>query len=345
MKKLISLFIAGLFVTSMNFLAYAEDSNSVGLRDLLNGSSVNGSNDYTDVNNYDGDASNDGSAKALQMLKDLGISGLVQLRYNSDDAVDTLSFRRAQISQSGSNHNIMVDLADGEAKLQDLALSLEALGHRVSVGQFKTPVSWEGSRMSAGALEYAERSNTSDALGNDRDRGVKAEGSFAPLNLTYVVGVFQGNGKAADNNEDKDLAGMLVFQPFNGLAFFVSKYDGEVKERDGAGAAMAFGPMSLRAEYVNGDGDVDSEGWYVSAAFELDALQMEMFENMQLAARFEDWDANMADDMSQQILSIGAQYFLNDSKSQKLSLDYVLIDGKGSEADDHGVTFGFQGSF
>ncbi len=99
--------------------------------------------------------------------------------------------------------------------LQDFWINVITDYADLYVGQFKTPISWEGFN-SSGALIFAERALSSSAFGDKRDLGIKIEKRFKYV--YYNLSLF--NGAGANNVEfdhRKDLAARLEVTPLKGL--------------------------------------------------------------------------------------------------------------------------------
>ena len=333
----------------------AIGQKSVPLKDFLNQRIEK--NDHLSNTSFDlpGDPQNVQLGALLEQLK---LGGFFQAWYiASDEQIDQFKIRRAELSLNGdltdeASFKIMFDLAKDTQQLQDLILTLKLLGHKFSMGQFKRPLSLEGSQTSASKLEVMERADSVRAYGNQRDRGAKVEGKFDPAKLSYIVAIFNGEGKNKDTNDQQDLAGMLIFQPIDQLGFYAATYDGskgvdaDAQRRNIVGIKFEQGPLHIRGEYLEGkDANIEGQGWYVLGAYDLSDLDIEMLENLSLAARYEEWNKDLEDNSEIEVYTIGVQYFLDPKEYNKLSIDYILIDGKGTEKDSHGMTFGFQGKF
>lgn len=99
--------------------------------------------------------------------------------------------------------------------LQDVQLTYMTDYADVSIGQFKIPVSLEGSG-SASKLIFPERALISRLYGDKRDLGFKVEKKFDKFG--YLFGVYNGQGQNnLDSNDQKDLALRLEVYPVKGL--------------------------------------------------------------------------------------------------------------------------------
>lgn len=151
----------------------------------------------------------------------------------------------------------------------------------IQVGQFKTPFSIESpiNPVNLEIYDYGEVINKlvgyKDVCGVGRlgrDIGVMATGSLFPIKkdgkvaysiVDYSIGVFNGNGaNAADNNKRKDIVGRLDVHPgLKALTISGSYYNGRystddvdrgARNRWAAGAQYNDGNIIVRAEYLSG---------------------------------------------------------------------------------------------
>ena len=151
----------------------------------------------------------------------------------------------------------------------------------ISVGQFKVPVSLEGSG-SAAKLYLPERALVSRKYGDRRDLGIKAEKKFDTFGFT--LGVFSGEGQnKLDSNDQKDLALRLEVYPVKDVTLAAVGYT-SITERDLVGTKDRIeGDIKLekyhallQAEYIRGwdmNGTpaqhqrVQGQGFYVLAGY------------------------------------------------------------------------------
>lgn len=171
----------------------------------------------------------------------------------------------------------------------------------VRAGQFKVPLSLEN-QISLTNLETVMYSRTISSLismGDDvmklqnkrnnggRDIGIQASGSLASLGnhdlIQYSLGVFQGSGiTTREQNNTKDFAGTLLFQPIKGFRAGVGAYFGQatysndggvtvadhVRNRWGISSDYHTDRLTARAEWFKGnDGGIDREGIYGSLMY------------------------------------------------------------------------------
>jgi hypothetical protein len=124
------------------------------------------------------------------------------------------------------------------AALQDLLITFQSEYADVSVGQFKNPVSLEGSG-SASKLLFPERAlvagNRSGGYGDRRDLGIKVEKKLGD-HFYYLAGVYNGTGlNRVDEDNEKDIALRLEVYPVAGATIGGVGYT-TVGKRNGAGA-------------------------------------------------------------------------------------------------------------
>jgi hypothetical protein len=104
--------------------------------------------------------------------------------------------------------------------LEDAYINVHGLlpHHDVSIGQMKRRLGEEGWRDS-GQLDFAERAMITQ-LAEQRDIGLQVHGTWLDDRLQYWLGVFNGAGTAfqqrqnrADDNDEKDFVGSILFRP------------------------------------------------------------------------------------------------------------------------------------
>jgi hypothetical protein len=128
----------------------------------------------------------------------------------------------------------------------------------VSVGQFKIPVSLEGSG-SASKLLFPERAVVSRAYGDIRDMGLRIDKKLGKY-FYYQASVFNGEGQnKLDTNKQKDLAGRIEIYPVDGITVGLVGYTGithrdesPTKDRLEADFKLDLANVLLQAEYIHG---------------------------------------------------------------------------------------------
>lgn len=174
--------------------------------------------------------------------------------------------------------------AGAVSMLQDFFVTAMTPFVDVSLGQFKTPVSWEGYNSSSKLL-FPERALVSREFGDKRDLGLRLSKTFQYFG--YSAGVFNGAGQnSLDTNNDKDVALRLEGYPIKGLVLAgvvyatVGERKSNVKDRYEADVRFERGPFLLQAEYIRAH-DIgkaapatDAQGFYGAVAWTfLDVLQ------------------------------------------------------------------------
>lgn len=172
--------------------------------------------------------------------------------------------------------------------LQDFVLTLMSDYADVSVGQFKIPVSYEGSGSSSKLL-FPERAVVSRAFGDARDLGIKIEKKLGK-HFYYQAAVFNGEGQSKlDTNKQKDIAGRIEVYPIDGITVGVVGYSGithrdesPTKDRLEADFKLDLAHVLVQAEYIHGwtgaTGDpskprLEGAGVYAVLGYTIDKFQ------------------------------------------------------------------------
>ena len=247
------------------------------------------------------------------------ISGFVQGLYQADvngdgELSNTFRLRRVRLSVDGTLFKGLTYKIQGDFSrspmLVDAYLKYKVCNEfAIQVGQFKTPFSLESpiNPVNLEIFDYGEGiqklvgySDVCGVGGLGRDIGVMATGSLFPVKdekgnvkynvVDYAVGVFNGNGPTAiDNNNRKDIVGRLEVHP--GLkdltlsgSYYYGKYTKDdnvncTRNRWAAGAQYNDGKIVLRGEYIGGTtgvahtvipedlGYFNSNGYYAVAGY------------------------------------------------------------------------------
>lgn len=177
----------------------------------------------------------------------LRLRGYLQLdgRFFSEETpagTDTFLLRRVRPIFEGTvfkifDFRIMPDFGQGTTVLFDGYVEARfSPALRLRAGKFKPPVGLERLQ-SATDILFNERAQPTNLVPN-RDVGIQLSGDLANARVQYAVGVFNGvpdlgNGDL-DNNDGKDVAARLFFQPFvadqnafGGLGFGISASTGD----------------------------------------------------------------------------------------------------------------------
>jgi hypothetical protein len=160
------------------------------------------------------------------------------LTHNEDATTSTFRIRRAEFRAKGEiapklvGYNVMIDAAkllsfstntDGDlvpptdtSILQDFYITFLTDYADISVGQYKTPLSYEGYSSSSKTI-FPERSRVARAYGDRRDIGLRVEKKLGDV-FYYYAGLFNGSGlNRADEDNEKDGALRLEVYPVPGF--------------------------------------------------------------------------------------------------------------------------------
>ena len=316
-----------------------------------------------------------GLSKQVQVgTGSLKITGLLQGWYIVDqDANDRFRLRRSEIKFGGKiaegqpiEYTVMVDPAqlteDASRKspLQDAFLSLGYIPHHtIDIGQYKLGLGEEGTRSSA-KIDTIERAYISRTFGDQRDIGIRLSGKWPYVD--YNVGIFNGSGmNQADANDQKDIAGRMVFKPFKdseklkGFEMGISGYHRPAhgntfaKKRLGLESRYEYKKFSIKGEYMSGQGTASSSvttenrtlanGWYGQLGYYF-------IPKLQGVLKYEQYDPNeeAANDKIQETTA-GLNYFI-EKYNAKLQLNYIHKDEqKASEVTNDQVIGAIQVAF
>lgn len=214
----------------------------------------------------------DAAAKATQNVVSAGGKGVIirsadgnyELRFRGalqvesrnflDDSADKLTntflIRKARPIFEGTfakyiDYRLMPDFAGTSPTLFDAYVDLKYVpAATVRVGKYKAPLSLLRLQDDTVAV-FFERALVTE-LTAERDIGVQVGGAVFSNTVNYAVGVFNGVADSAssitDNNDRKDVAGRLFFQPWynvpgalQGLGFGIAGSTGHQEGRDGIG--------------------------------------------------------------------------------------------------------------
>ena len=242
------------------------------------------------------------------------ISGFVQGLYqanidNEGDLVsNTFRMRRVRLSVDGNlgpkvSYKLQGDFSRSPM-LVDAYLKYKPCNEfAIQVGQFKTPFTIESpiNPVNLEIFDYGEiiqklggYSDVCGVGGLGRDIGVMATGSLFPIKkegktlysvVDYSLGVFNGNGPTAlDNNNRKDIVGRLEVHPglkaltLSGSYYYGKYYKDEdfngTRNRWAAGAQYNDGKLVLRGEYISG-----TTGWMEYSYNDHLGLSVDVIEN------------------------------------------------------------------
>jgi phosphate-selective porin len=267
-------------------------------------------------------------------------SGYAQVRYTRwDSGIDGFLVRRARFTVKGEflkNFSFKIQVGARRSPiLLDAVIEITSIPYaKLSFGQFKVPFSLDN-LTSSSALDLVNRTRTVRTLcpGQDiasagRDIGVTVSGKFSMLE--YTLGVFNGSGiNQVDTNDQKDIAGRLVFRPIESLAFGVSQYIGDQRpfafdshvNRDRTGVDVFFskGQAFIKGEYIFAKDDLARrEGWYFRGAYFFIPEKLQALINYDSYDRDLDLAANRI-----KIITVGLNWYF--SGRTKLQINYENI--------------------
>jgi hypothetical protein len=128
------------------------------------------------------------------------------------DLAKTLSFTQIPATGTATGYKPQSDAG----MLYDYSLTMKSCIADVSIGQYRSTMSYEGASSSS-VLLLPERAFTSRYFGDNYDAGMRAEKKFDYVK--YAVYVLQGMPAAnmRDNNRQKEVALRLEFTPLKGI--------------------------------------------------------------------------------------------------------------------------------
>jgi len=258
----------------------------------------------------------------------IGFNVMIDPARALDNNKSTLDVKAADGTKVGS---VSVNNQGAVSILGDLALTVMSDYADVSVGQFKIPVSYEGSN-SASKLLFPERAVVSRAFGDVRDIGIKVEKKLGKR-FYYQVSAFNGEGQnKIDSNKQKDLAARLEVYPLDGVMVGLVGYTGvthrdssPTKDRLEADFRLDLAHVLVQAEYIHGwDGATgqaiarrESSGVYA-------ALGYTFFDKLQPIVRIGHYDP----DVSKELQGSGERTNLptgDEVTTYELGLNYYLL--------------------
>lgn len=308
------------------------------------------------------------------------VQGLYQANLNHDGELtsNTLRMRRVRLSVDGNltrtlSYKIQGDFSRSPMLVDAYVKYQPCREFGIQIGQFKTPFSLESpiNPVNLEIFDYGESVQKlvgySDVCGVGalgRDLGVMASGKlFQPEGkdyaiMEYAVGVFNGNGaNALDNNNRKDVVGRLNVHPglkaltLSGSFYYGQYYKDELnngtRNRWSAGLQYSDGDILLRGEYLRGTtgyqtvsyGDhlgltpvyneefFHSEGYYAVAGYNF-RLGENQSQKLMPVLRYEHLAQNLEDGATD-YFTAGINYW--PVQSLNVKLDYSLVKPQGGD--------------
>lgn len=218
----------------------------------------------------------------------------------------------------------------------------------LKVGQMKTPLSFENqiSLTNLETVSYTRSISNLTGMAGDvlvgrltnnnagRDIGIRIAGSTKNDFLYYALGLYQGAGiDTPENNNSKDLAASLIFQPIKGFRIGGSAYWGEahyikpgdteigdhVRNRWVISSEYKSERFYTRAEWIKGnDGGTDKEGLYGTAQWYF------VPKKFNAVAKVDYYNKNKQVNSEVVDYTLGVNYYFY--KQCRLQLNYVYSD-------------------
>lgn len=296
----------------------------------------------------------------MEATSDEGVSvvGYIQPEFEYWQTADgswtnSFNFNRARIGFIGTipydvSYYVMVDFSKFKPEatyILDAFVSYTRFEWaKLSIGQFKSPLSLEQNTSCAG-LHTVHRSKVVEELaGPQRDLGVMLFGGTAESKFKYYLAVMNDYARGfEDENTAKSIKSRFTFAPFNFLQLGGSFGYGvtgansdNTKTRVGGEMQLSFGNFMIQGEYLWGDdtGDYTTGGGCDGTPIEFhtggvtrdgffaQAMYMTSW-GIQPVVKFEAYDSDKSiADNTEYIQTYGLNYFLNDWTRIQLNYRY-----------------------
>lgn len=256
------------------------------------------------------------------------------------DPAKLLKFREATVEITDEEGDVIgegtgLGAPDDTSILQDVVITYQSEYADVSIGQFKTPLSYEGYNSSSKLL-FPERAIGSKEFGDRRDLGIKVEKGFD--RFRYVVGLFNGGGiNQLDSNNQKDLALRLEVLPIDAVMLGAVGYTSigdrsqpTSKDRLEGDLRVEAENAILQAEYIHAW--TGPKGARVEGHSVYGVLGYRFFERLQPLVRIGMLDRDLdADDDQIVHYEFGANYYLRQHELKfQTSLGFFNPAGTGA---------------
>ncbi|MBN2370320.1 MAG: hypothetical protein JXO72_07525 [Vicinamibacteria bacterium] len=154
---------------------------------------------------------------------------------NAGDPMGSFRIRRAKTKFEGwfykktLTYELQLNWPDTTNPLEDANLNCDVSGNKqfqVKLGQFKVPFGRQ-ELTSSGSQQFVDRSIVSGEFAKGRDLGVQLWGLLAAKKLEWRLGAFNGNGrtKSANDNDNFQINGRVMFQPFGDFKYSESDFE------------------------------------------------------------------------------------------------------------------------
>jgi phosphate-selective porin OprO/OprP len=298
----------------------------------------------------------DSKILSAQSLK---LSGYTQVSYSlRDQSKKGFRIRQARLRLKGDilkniNYKLQID-AVLTPILLDVQIDFNLAPHiKLTFGQFKVPFSIEN-LISGSDLDTINRSHTVEKLCPGRDIGAKGRDIGVAINgefsrIKYILGVFNGSGiNKADYNNQKDIAGRVVFYPDSFLVFGLSHYNGRYspypkapfvkRNRTGIDVFFVNGRLSLKGEYILAREDnTDRHGWYIQGDYYFGKRKI------QTVIKYDSLDTKGIRGDKIDIVTFGLNLFFTDKTKFQINYEYRI--GELGKISNHVILAQLQAGF
>jgi phosphate-selective porin OprO and OprP len=183
----------------------------------------------------------DGKTTIEHKLGTLGISNRLQVRFTQEmpevgDDVGSFRIRRMRTKFDGwvytknLTYELQFDTAAQTNLLQDANINYDFTNGKktfqLKAGQYKVPFGRQ-ELTSSGSQEFVDRSIVSAEFARGRDIGVQAWGTPMGGKLDWRFGIFNGNGRTVDRNDNDKFQtnARLTWQPFGDVKYSEGDFD------------------------------------------------------------------------------------------------------------------------
>jgi hypothetical protein len=221
------------------------------------------------------------------------------------DPARVLENNKSKLTVSdGGTGTVTVNNQGNVSILQDFGITVMSDYADVTAGQFKIPVSLEGSS-SASKLLFPERAVVSRRFGDQRDLGIKVEKKLGK-HFYYQAAVFNGEGQnKLDTNVQKDAAARIEVYPIDGIMVGFVGYTGvtnretsPTKDRLEADFRLDLANVLLQAEYIHGwDGPTNQPTVRPESAGMYAVVGYTFMDKLQPVFRFGHYDPDVHQDL------------------------------------------------
>jgi len=201
----------------------------------------------------------------------LKIYGYMHTRWTAgfkDESLDANEFRvrRGRLLLKGNmardlEFKTQLDFTASKPLLDYFVDYRPSTAFRLRAGQYKTPLSRQF-LCSAAQKQFVDDVITTGEFKEGRDIGLMAHGEFAEGKVEYQVGVFNGSGKnARQDNTDFMYVARLALNPLGRIKITESDVRSTPKPLLSIGVSTAYDTMPLGADSEDDPGAVDLNRW------------------------------------------------------------------------------------